>query len=52
MKRPSTKEVQENDDSSLPYDPNLECHKCGMKYHIGEIQKLKRHINEFCPIKK
>ena len=52
MRRPSTKEVQENDDSSLPYDPNLVCYKCGMKYHIGEIQNFKRHIKEFCPMKQ
>ena len=50
--RPRTKEMFEDDDSSLPYDPNLVCHKCGMKYCIGEIQKFKRHIKEFCPIKK
>ena len=52
MKRPSTKEVQEDNDSSLPYDPNLVCHKCGRMYRIGEIQKLKRHIKEFCPMKQ
>ena len=52
MKRPSTKEVQEDDDSSLPYDPNLVCHKCGWKYRIGEIQKFKRHIKELCPMKQ
>ena len=52
MRRPSTKEVEEDDDSSLPYDPNLVCHKCGKRYRIGEIQKFKRHIKELCPKKK
>ena len=51
MRRPSTKEVQEDDDSSLPYDPNLVCHKCGKRYRDGEIQKFKRHIKEFCSLK-
>ena len=39
--RPTTKEMFEDDDSSFPYDPNLVCHKCGMKYCISEIQKFK-----------
>ena len=52
MRRPTTKEVQEDKDSSLPYDPNLVCHKCGRRYRIGEIQKFKRHINELCPMKQ
>ncbi|MCL6269927.1 hypothetical protein M3P05_08250 [Sansalvadorimonas sp. 2012CJ34-2] len=48
---PSTEEVifnedDENDDR--PYDPNLVCTKCGKQYRIGEIQKLRRHLNEFC----
>ena len=46
---PSTAEVLFDDgDSSLPYDPNLVCPKCGKQYRVGEIQKLRRHINEFC----
>ena len=49
-KRPTTAKV--DDHSSLPYDPNLVCHKCGKRYHIGEIQKFKRHIKETCPNKK
>ena len=52
MKRPSTNEVQEDNDSSIPYDPNLVCPKCGKKYRNGEIQKFKRHIKELCPMKK
>ena len=51
-KRPTTAEVDVDDHSSLPYDPNLVCHKCGKRYHIGEIQKFKRHIKETCPKKK
>ena len=51
-KRPTTADVDADDHSSLPYDPNLVCHKCGKRYHIGEIQKFKRHIKELCPNKK
>ena len=40
--------VFDDGDSSLPYDPNLVCPKCGKQYRVGEIQKLRRHINEFC----
>ena len=47
MKRPSTKEAQEDNDSSIPYNPNLVCHKCGMKYHIGKIQNLKDILKNF-----
>ena len=52
-KRPDTDEVIfDDEDSPLPYDPNLVCPKCGRQYHVGEIQKLKRHINEFCTGKR
>ena len=52
-RRPDTNEVIFDDkDSSLPYDPNLVCPKCGRQYRVGEIQKLKRHINEFCTGKR
>ena len=51
-KCPTTAEIDVDDHSSLPYDPNLVCHKCGKRYHIGEIQKFKRHIKETCPNKK
>ena len=52
-KRPDTDEVLfDDEDSSLPYDPNLVCPKCGRQYRVGEIQKLKRHINEFCTGKR
>ena len=46
---PRTEEVERNDDdSSIPQDPNLICPKCGKIYRVGEIQKLNRHVNEFC----
>ena len=46
---PQTREFSEDDDPSLgPYDPNLTCQGCGQRYRYGEIQKLRRHINEFC----
>ena len=52
-RRPTTKEVEaENEDTSLAFDPNLVCYKCGKRYRIGEIQKFKRHIKELCPMKK
>ena len=52
-RRPVTDEIiLDNEDSSLPYDPNLVCPKCGRQYRVGEIQKLKRHINEFCTGKR
>ena len=48
-KPPSTQELDEDDASlHIPFDPNLQCQGCGMLFHVGEIQKLKRHINEFC----
>ena len=28
-----------------PYDPNLTCPSCGLKFRIGEIQKFKRHAS-------
>ena len=34
-----------------PLDPNLVCPKCGKQYRVGEIQKLRRHINDKCPAK-
>ena len=52
-KRPETDEVLfDDEDSSLPYDPNLVCPKCGRQYRVGEIQKLKRHMVEFCTGKR
>ncbi|XP_011408116.1 PREDICTED: uncharacterized protein LOC105315246 [Amphimedon queenslandica] len=47
---PNTDEVIFNDDPNddRPYDPNLVCPRCGKQYRVGEIQKLRRHINEFC----
>ena len=52
-RRPGTQEVIfDDEDSSLPYDPNLVCPKCGRQYRVGEIQKLKRHMVEFCTGKR
>ena len=52
-RRPDTQEVIfDDEDSSLPYDPNLVCPKCGRQYRVGEIQKLKRHMVEFCTGKR
>ena len=52
-RRPDTQEVLfDDEDSSLPYDPNLVCPKCGRQYRVGEIQKLKRHMVEFCAGKR
>ena len=52
-RRPGTQEVLfDDEDSSLPYDPNLVCPKCGRQYRVGEIQKLKRHMVEFCTGKR
>ena len=46
---PSTDEViNPEDNSDIPYDPNLTCPGCGQRYRFGEIQKLRRHVNEFC----
>ena len=52
-RRPGTQEVLfDDEDSSLPYDPNLVCPKCGRQYRVGEIQKLKRHMVDFCTGKR
>ena len=48
-RKPKTTEVIcEIEGDDRPYDPNLVCPRCGRQYRVGEIQKLKRHINEFC----
>ena len=47
QKPPTTQEIF-SDDGNRPYDPNLVCPKCGRQYCEGEIQRLRRHINEFC----
>jgi len=31
-------------DVEVPYDPNLICPKCHLKFRIGEIQKYRRHV--------
>ena len=52
-RRPDTQQVLfDDEDSSLPYDPNLVCPKCGRQYRVGGIQKLKRHMIEFCTGKR
>ena len=52
-RRPSADEVLfDDEDSSLPYDPNLICPKCGRQYRVGGIQKFKRHMVEFCTGKR
>uniref|UniRef100_A0A1X7T242 Uncharacterized protein n=1 Tax=Amphimedon queenslandica TaxID=400682 RepID=A0A1X7T242_AMPQE len=38
----------DDDDKGRPLDPNLVCPKCRKQYRVGEIQKLRRHINERC----
>ena len=48
-KPPDTAEIDVDENPSLPYDPNLVCPKCGKRFHIGEIQKFKRHVLETCP---
>jgi hypothetical protein len=53
MSRPPNKEEvmrEDDEDSSLPYDPNLVCPKCGKKYRIGQIQYLRVHLEELCPL--
>jgi DNA-directed RNA polymerase subunit M/transcription elongation factor TFIIS len=46
---PNTEEVmREDDDSSIPYDPNLVCSKCGKQYRIGQIQYFRRHLEGLC----
>ena len=52
-RRPSADEVLfDDEDSSLPYDPNLICPKCGRQYRVGGIQKFKRHLVDFCTGKR
>ena len=52
-RRPSADEVMfDDEDSSLPYDPNLICPKCGRQYRVGGIQKFKRHMVDFCTGKR
>ena len=39
-------EVVEGDDGEgIPYDPNLVCPKCRMRFREGEIQKFRRHVS-------
>ena len=49
LQPPDISVVDVDENPSLPYDPNLVCPKCGKRYHIGEIQKLRRHVLETCP---
>ena len=47
-RQPSTQEIEQDENSDIPYDPNLTCPGCDKRYRFGEIQKLRRHVNEFC----
>ena len=43
-------EMTEGEDGEgIPYDPNLVCPKCRMRFREGEIQKLRRHVYILCP---
>ena len=33
-------------ESDAPFDPNLQCEKCGCRYREGQIQNYKKHTNE------
>ena len=33
-------------ESDAPFDPNLQCEKCGRRYKEGQIQAYKKHTNE------
>ena len=35
----------EDDDNGIPYDPNLVCPKCRMRFREGEIQKYRKHVS-------
>lgn len=42
------KEVEqagEEEGEGIPYDPNLVCPKCRMRFREGEIQKFRRHVS-------
>ena len=39
-------QVAEGDDGEgIPFDPNLVCPKCRMRFREGEIQKFRRHVS-------
>lgn len=35
----------EEEGEGIPYDPNLVCPKCRMRFREGEIQKFRRHVS-------
>lgn len=37
--------VEGEESEGVPYDPNLVCPKCKMKFREGEIQKYRRHVS-------
>ena len=37
--------VEGNDGEGIPYDQNLVCHKCRMRFREGEMQKFRRHVS-------
>ena len=38
-------QVGEGEGEGIPYDPNLVCPKCRMRFREGEIQKFRRHVS-------
>ena len=36
---------ERGESEGIPYDPNLVCPKCKMKFREGEIQKYRRHVS-------
>ena len=47
---PPTQKFERGDeeDVSIPFDPNLICPMCGKQFRVGEIQILRLHINNLC----
>ena len=37
--------LEGGDGEGIPYDPNLVCPKCRMRFREGEIQKYRRHVS-------
>ena len=46
--RAEPRRIEDEEEDDIPYDPNLVCPGCNARYRVGEIQKLRRHIREFC----
>ena len=43
--REEEEEVEGDHGEGIPYDPNLVCPKCRMRFREGEIQKFRRHVS-------